>query len=91
MAEQHDFFIDPERPDPQHLIKVEDAGHWHGDVFWFTPPIRMNGATGPVTMGRLDMSDAQLADGVSRDDVISAFLNPVAAVDEDGDHYRIVP
>lgn len=90
MAEQHDFLVNPENA-PEHHVQVDDAGHWQGDVFVFTPPIRMNGATGPVTMGRLDMSDAQLADGVSREDVISAFLNPIAAVDEDGDHYRVVP
>lgn len=87
MAEQHNFFVNDE-PVPEHLVKVEDAGYWDGDRFVFTPPVMMVGEDGDGNMVTkplrvLDLSGSKLEPGISRDDVISAFLNPMPS-DEGG-------
>lgn len=52
----------------------KDWGHWEGDVFVFNEPVEF----GPgQVVTRLDTSQMVVEDGVTRDDVIHALLNPI--------------
>ena len=66
MENKNDIFVDPEK-----------AGHWDGDTFVFneTVEVPVDGG-GTVLMSRLDTSTMELAEGITRDDVILAILNP---------------
>jgi hypothetical protein len=59
--------------EPPELISPNEAGHWDGDVFTFDPPI----VRGDRVLRHVDCSLMELPDDITRDDVISALLNPV--------------
>lgn len=56
----------------------KDHGYWAGDVFHFTPPLEFNNEDGLTrTVAAVDLSQMILTEGVSRDEVIEALLNPL--------------
>lgn len=58
-------------------VKPEDAGHWDGDRFIFDHPLIMRDQYGrDQTMRVLDCSRMQLDEGITREDVLHALLNP---------------
>lgn len=58
------------------LRRPEDHGHWDGMTFVFEPPARVPTDDGEITMREFDTSTMTLPNGVTRDDVIRALLNP---------------
>ena len=69
-------------PTPENLINVEDAGHWEGDTLHFNEPLVSIGDGVMVAKGITIPPDA-LEDGITRDDVISALLNPIVPFTSD--------
>lgn len=57
----------------------EDNGYWVGDTFVFDPPTQIQDeATGDVrTIREIDFTGMVLEDGITREDVVHAMLNPV--------------
>lgn len=68
------------------FLHPDDAGHWEGDVYVFTPPIVQVDETGrKLVMQRADFSLAVLPEGVTRDDVVHALLNPIIPIRQSGE------
>lgn len=56
----------------------KDHGYWDGDVYHFTPPLEFAGKDDlPHTVRSIDLTQLALGEGISRDDVVHAMLNPV--------------
>ncbi len=51
-----------------------DYGSWEGDVFVFNEPVDIGGGH---QMQRLDTSQMVVEEGITREDVIHALLNPI--------------
>ena len=60
------------------MREPEDHGHWEGDRFVFTPPLKFVDELGrDQVMRTIDCSCLQLGEGVTRDDVVHAMLNSI--------------
>lgn len=53
-----------------------EAGFWDGDVFKFHEPLQV----GDKILHSVSFVDYEEADGITREDVLSALLNPVKLV-----------
>lgn len=71
---------------PTDYVHAADAGRWDGDRFVFDPPlVRLDDDGQPCTIQELDCARMSLPDGITRDDVVHALLNPVDADSAPGD------
>lgn len=70
----------------EQTVRVQNAGHFEGEIFYFEPPVEMITADqdgvpiGKSEMAKLDFTGATFAQGVSKSDVIEALLNADAAL-----------
>lgn len=61
-------------------MSIDDLGRWDGDVFEFHQPITYEIVGGPgITVRCIDFSTFELPDGITRDEVLLAMLDPRAA------------
>lgn len=61
------------------LIKVEDAGRWIGHTFHFNESLVAVG-DGVMIAKSICVPPDSLEEGITRDDVISALLNPIGPI-----------
>lgn len=57
-------------------MNPDELGTWDGDVFRFHEPID----TGDRIIEAITFTDYEEADGITREDVISALINPIKMV-----------
>lgn len=69
------------------MIKPEDVGQWDGDRFIFNEPVVVGTVDGAeLTMRIVEFGpDSLRPEGVTREDVIHALLNPIEIVEEAGE------
>lgn len=57
-------------------MSPDEAGFWDGDVFKFHEPLQV----GDKILHSVSFVDYEEADGITREDVLSALLNPAKLV-----------
>ena len=57
-------------------MNLDEVGTWDGEVFRFYKPVE----AGDRIISSITFADYEEADGITREDVISALLNPVKLV-----------
>lgn len=55
--------------------KLEHYGRWEGDVFVFDPPITVESEGTTYPMKRLDLTDCEFEEGLTRDDAVWAVID----------------
>lgn len=57
--------------------EIEKYGHWEGDQFVLNELRRIRTEFGvPITIGVIDFSGVVIPEGVTREELVSAMLNP---------------